>query len=77
MQRIIYIIEEYLVFRLYKFHKQKIAFYRASMKFYESHLLDKGYEVIYIDSLSELSDIRNLIPHLENQRLGMPVKTFC
>mgnify|MGYP001628061092 CR=1 FL=1 len=33
-----YLIEEYLFFRQYKFHKQKITFHRASMKAYEIHL---------------------------------------
>ncbi|MBN2610390.1 MAG: cryptochrome/photolyase family protein [Bacteroidales bacterium] len=74
-QRIIYIVEEYLYFRQYKFHKQKIAFHRASMKFYENHLRHKGYEVVYIDSFSELSDIRNLIPYLAKQ--GTREIYFC
>lgn len=74
-QRLIYIIEEFLFFRQYKFHKQKIAFHRASMKFYENYLRDRGYEVIYIDSLSGLSDVRNLIPCLEKQ--GIREVFFC
>jgi deoxyribodipyrimidine photolyase-related protein len=37
----IYLIEEWLYFRQYNFHKQKIAFHRASMKFYESYLQSK------------------------------------
>ena len=31
----IYLLEEYLFFSQYPFHKQKIAFHRASMKTYE------------------------------------------
>ena len=31
----IFLIEEILLFKQYNFHKQKIAFHRASMKFYE------------------------------------------
>ncbi|HGJ65343.1 TPA: cryptochrome/photolyase family protein [bacterium] len=66
-QRITYIVEEYLYFRQYKFHKQKIAFHRSTMKFYENYLREKGYKVIYIDSLNDLSDVRNLIHYLAKQ----------
>ncbi len=60
----VYLIEEYLFFRQYIFHKQKIAFHRASMKFYEAYLLAKGIEVEYVESQDELSDIRKLLPYL-------------
>jgi deoxyribodipyrimidine photolyase-related protein len=63
----IYLIEEWLYFRQYNFHKQKIAFHRASMKFYESYLQSKKIKVIYIDSFDELADVRKLIPYLKNQ----------
>lgn len=60
----IYLIEEFLFFRQYKFHQQKIAFHRASMKFYQHYLETKNIKVIYIEAFSELSDIRTLIPYL-------------
>ncbi|MBW6480520.1 MAG: cryptochrome/photolyase family protein, partial [Bacteroidales bacterium] len=63
----VYLIEEYLFFGQYKFHKQKIAFHRAGMKYYESFLNKKGKDVEYIDATREESDIRKLIPHLKNQ----------
>jgi len=63
----IYLIEEWLYFRQYNFHKQKIAFHRASMKFYESYLQSKKINVLYIDSFDELADVRKLIPYLKNQ----------
>ncbi len=62
----IYLIEEYLFFRQYPFHKQKLAFHRASMKFYEEYLRKKGFKSEYISSLDRLSDIRYLIPHIKN-----------
>lgn len=62
----IYLVEEELFFNQYKFHKQKIAFHRASMKFYESYLQAKNINVVYIDSTHELADIRKLIPHLKS-----------
>ncbi len=61
----IYLVEEWLFFKQFNFHKQKIAFHRSSMKFYESHLQSKNIKVIYIDSSNELADIRNLIPSLK------------
>ena len=63
----IYLVEEWLYFKHYNFHKQKIAFHRASMKFYESYLLSKNINVVYIDSFNELSDVRKLIPYLKGK----------
>ncbi len=59
----IYLVEEFLFFKHYKFHKQKIAFHRASMKAYLSFLEGHGKSVNYIDAVDELSDIRKLLPH--------------
>jgi deoxyribodipyrimidine photolyase-related protein len=58
---VIYLIEEFLFFKQFHFHKKKVAFHRASMKFYENWLTEKQITVIYIDSSSPLSDVRNLI----------------
>ncbi len=59
-----FLIEEYLFFKQYNFHKQKIAFHRASMKCYEEYLTLKGLTVEYIDSAQKESDIRILIKQL-------------
>lgn len=61
----IYLVEEWLYFRQYHFHKRKIAFHRASMKFYESYLQSKNIKVVYIDAFNELADVRKLIPYLK------------
>ena len=61
----IYLVEEWLYFKQFNFHKQKIAFHRASMKFYENYLQSKKIKVIYIDSTNELANIKNLIPYLK------------
>lgn len=62
----IYIIEEYLFFKQYPFHKQKIAFHRATMQRYASFLReDKNCEVSYIEATDVTSDIRELIPTLK------------
>ncbi|MGQ9799937.1 MAG: cryptochrome/photolyase family protein [Ignavibacterium sp.] len=65
--RIVYLVEENLFFTQYKFHKQKLVFHRASMKFYQEFLERKEIKVIYIDSSSELSDIRKLILYLKQK----------
>jgi deoxyribodipyrimidine photolyase-related protein len=65
--RFIYLIEEALFFTQYNFHKQKLVFHRASMKFYEKNLVSKNYEVKYIESGSDISDIRKLITHLKKE----------
>ena len=66
----IYLVEEFLFFRQYNFHKQKIIFHRASMKFYENYLQSKSINVIYINTFNELSDIRKLIPFLKKNRIN-------
>lgn len=60
----IYLIEEFLFFNHYKFHKQKIAFHRATMKTYQDYLQSLGKKVHYIDALSDIYDVRILIPKL-------------
>jgi deoxyribodipyrimidine photolyase-related protein len=57
----IYIIEEWLFFRQYNFHKQKLILHRASMKFYEEYLNTNNYEVNYIETQDERNDVRILI----------------
>jgi len=54
----IYLIEEYLFFKQYKFHKQKIAFHRATMQCYADYLSSKGHEVKYFSSENPQSDLR-------------------
>jgi deoxyribodipyrimidine photolyase-related protein len=64
--RKVFLIEEHLFFGQYPFHKQKLAFHRASMKFYEDYLKSFGFSVEYINYTDLLSDIRKLLPHLKN-----------
>jgi deoxyribodipyrimidine photolyase-related protein len=61
----IYLVEEWLFFRQYNFHKRKIAFHRAGMKFYENYLLSKNIKVVYIEAFNELADVRKLIPYMK------------
>lgn len=63
----IYLVEEPLFFRQYRFHKRKLAFQRAGMKFYESVLSKKGAATHYIEAFDDLADVRELIPHLKRK----------
>ncbi len=65
----IYLVEEFLFFTQYNFHKQKLAFHRASMKQYESYLKSKDIVVKYVASPENISDVRKLIPHLADQKI--------
>ena len=63
-----FLVEEFLFFNQYSFHKQKIAFHRATMKRYADYIQEeKKLEVQYIESKERISDIRLLIPHLKLQ----------
>jgi len=64
-----YLLEEFLFFRQYKFHKQKIAFHRASMKAYQAYLQDLNLKVHYIDSDHKLSDIRNFEQEIRDKNI--------
>jgi deoxyribodipyrimidine photolyase-related protein len=63
----VFLVEEHLFFNQYKFHKQKLVFQRASMKFYEEFLRKHSFDVEYIEAQNPLSDIRKLIQKLGNE----------
>ena len=66
-----YLIEEYLFFKQYKFHKQKILFHRDSMKNYNDYLIKKGLKVIYIDSQNNNSDIREFLKNTKAKQINV------
>ncbi|WP_461453461.1 cryptochrome/photolyase family protein [Mucilaginibacter sp.] len=68
--RPVYLVEDFLYFNQYNFNKKKLILHRASMKYYEDYLIKKGIVVNYIESNSELSDIRKLIPYLAHQGIA-------
>ncbi|MFN7838986.1 MAG: cryptochrome/photolyase family protein, partial [Bacteroidota bacterium] len=68
--RPVYVVEEFLFFSQYNFHKQKLVFHRASMKAYQQVLQSKGYEVTYIEAKDKLADIRNLLPFLKKKGIS-------
>jgi deoxyribodipyrimidine photolyase-related protein len=68
--RKVYIIEEYLFFKQYNFHQQKLLLHRASMKTYANYLASNKIQVEYIEAVNGLSDVRQLIPHLQKQKIN-------
>lgn len=60
----IYLLEEHLFFKEFKFHKMKLAFHRASMKAYEDFCLERDIVLVYIESSDQNSDVRELIHQL-------------
>ena len=62
----IYLIEEFLFFKQYKFHKQKIYFHRSSMLAYLDYIKGLNIEVEYISSNEKSSDIRHFIKNLSS-----------
>ncbi|MBC7829103.1 MAG: cryptochrome/photolyase family protein [Chitinophagaceae bacterium] len=67
--RKIIMVEEWLFFNQYSFHKIKLVLHRASMKCYQQFLGKKKYEVEYIESTDRRSDIRELISYLADQKI--------
>ncbi len=53
--RSVFIVEDYLFFAQYQFHKNKLVYHRASMKAYKDKLEQSGYKVTYIDCQSSVS----------------------
>lgn len=64
IERPVYLVEEYLFFTQYRFHQQKLAFHRATMKAYESHLKAQGFHVIYVECAEKEADTRQLLETL-------------
>lgn len=65
----VYLVEEWLFFKQYLFHKQKLVLHRASMRFYENWLHQKGYTVHYIETGTRENDCRQLVAHLAEQKV--------
>lgn len=57
----VYLVEAHLFFKQYKFHKQKLVFHRATMKYYEAFLKAREIKVHYIDCGDPVSDINTLL----------------
>jgi deoxyribodipyrimidine photolyase-related protein len=60
----VYLVEEWLFFKQYAFHYQKLLLHRASMQQYKLFLQSKGFTVHYIETVEPIADILALIPFL-------------
>ncbi len=67
--REVYLLEEWLFFRQYNFHQQKLMLHRSSMKFYENYLLENNYSVNYVETTDEKNDVTKLIAYLAQQKI--------
>ena len=62
----VFLLEEFLFFKQYKFHKQKISFHRATMKFYEDYLKEFSCDVEYVNSFERESNIKDLVKKIND-----------
>ena len=69
ISRQVYLLEEWLFFRQYNFHQQKIILHRSGMKFYEKYLLENNYAVEYVESTDERNEVTKLITFLSQQKI--------
>ena len=58
------LVEHDLFFKQFKFHKQKLAFHRASMQSLKVFLEEKGIQVRYISSFDKASNTQVLFQAL-------------
>ena len=58
------LVEEYLFFNQFKFHKQKLLFHRITMKNYQYYIESQGRKVKYIESTEAESYVRSLLENL-------------
>lgn len=65
--RKILLVEEWLFFRQYRFHKQKIMLHRASMKQYQQELVLQGFQVEYIEAITAECDCRLLVSSISQK----------
>jgi deoxyribodipyrimidine photolyase-related protein len=68
--RQVYLVEEWLYFSQYHFHKQKLILHRASMKYYSAYLKEKGFSIQYIEATDPLHKVQHLIEVLGNKGIG-------
>lgn len=65
-QRQIYLVEEYLFFKVQAFHKQRLVLFKTAMQKYAEMLQKNGHEVIHVFS-KELTSRGGLCPLLGNK----------
>jgi deoxyribodipyrimidine photolyase-related protein len=68
-KRQVYLVEEWLFFRQYNFHQQKLILHRSGMKFYEAYLKERDFSVQYFDTTDERNEVSKLIAFLSQQNI--------
>lgn len=58
------LVEEFLFFKQYRFHKQKLVLHRATMQFYRDFLQQKGFQVEYVETGTPVADVRVCVKNL-------------
>ncbi len=59
-----FLVEEWLLFHQFPFHKQKLVLHRASMQAYAIRMRERDYRVNYVPATEKLCDVRLLIDSL-------------
>lgn len=67
--RKVILIEEFLYFSQYNFHKQKLVLHRASMKAYEAALNKKKITTEYVEAAEKQSNVQQLGAWLKKQKI--------
>lgn len=68
--REVWLIEEFLFFKQYNFHQQKLVLHRASMKAYAKYLSENNIPVRYIESNEAENDIRKCIEKIASLKFN-------
>ena len=66
--RDVYLVEEFLYFRVQNFHKQRLVLLRASLQSYKMYLLEKGYKVFYLEA-TELDARKSVFQYLAKKEI--------
>ena len=72
-----FMIEEFLFFGHYKFHKQKLLFHRISMKKYQDYLVKNGINTHYVNAVDENSKIEIFINKLDKKYTKINIIDPC
>jgi deoxyribodipyrimidine photolyase-related protein len=68
--RSVVLVEEFLFFKQYQFHKHKLMLHRASMKCYEEVIQHHGYATNYIESHQENAEVQQTVRFLVQQKVS-------
>jgi deoxyribodipyrimidine photolyase-related protein len=64
----VFLVEDPLFFNQYSFHKKKLVFHRATLKYYQDYLELKGFNTLYINAV-DLQDSGDVASHLKKHKI--------